>query len=161
MYHETILPDGPVSPAFAPADDHSILLCPPAKLPCTPFTADAEHQVREGGIDPVFGNVSWRTLISSDRTPSADMVLGIAEFPANGMLHPHRHAPTEFYLGLSGDGVVTIDGNTYRIATGIAVFIPGNAEHAVAAGADGLSFAYGFAKDAFSDIDYVFSEPRA
>jgi hypothetical protein len=35
--------------------------------------------------------------------------------------------------------------------------VPGNAEHGVVAGVDGLRFAYGFAEPAFGSIEYRFS----
>ncbi len=127
-------------------------------LPQVGFVRRLEDLPIEGGTDPVYGDVTWRTLISADRTASSDFLLGVAEFPANGLLHLHRHAPPEFYLCLSGSGVVTIDGLQHAISAGSAVFVPGNAEHGVTAGPDGLSFAYGFAQNAFSDIEYVFSE---
>ncbi|MGB5871535.1 MAG: cupin domain-containing protein [Albidovulum sp.] len=123
------------------------------------FTRQLDDLPVEGGTDPVYGDVTWRTLISADRTPSADFLLGVAEFPAHGVLNLHRHAPPEFYLCTAGSGVVTIDGVENHVTAGTAVFIPGNAEHGVKAGADGLTFAYGFAQNAFSDIEYVFSNP--
>ena len=43
----------------------------------------------EGGTDPVVGDVTWKTLICSDRTQSSGILLGVAEFPANGVLNPH------------------------------------------------------------------------
>ncbi|WP_284176647.1 cupin domain-containing protein [Frigidibacter sp. SD6-1] len=127
--------------------------------PAAGFVRNLADLPAEGGVDPVFGNVTWRTLISSDRTRSNDLVLGVAEFPPHGMLNLHRHEPPEFYFCLSGSGTVMIDGRAHVVAAGAAVYIPGNAEHGVQAGADGLAFAYGFAKDAFGDVSYQFSAP--
>ncbi len=151
-----------LAPLFpASADERSIIVNPMAMPETAGFAADLEHQPYEGGTDPQIGCVSWRTLISSDRTPSRDLVLGVAEFDAFGTLNLHRHKPAEFYFGLSGEGVVEIDGVGHRIAPGIAVFIPGNAEHGVVAGANGLSFVYGFPENAFEDVNYTFSNPIA
>lgn len=111
----------------------------------------------EGGDHPVHGNVTWHTLISSDRTPSEGMVLGIAHLAPGGWLGLHRHEPAEFYLGLSGEATATVDGRDFRVAAGVALFIPGNAEHAIAAGPEGCSFAYGFAVGSFSDIQYRYT----
>ncbi len=122
------------------------------------FVSELNQQPVEGGTDPVYGEVTWRTLISGDRTSSKDLILGVADFPAHGSLNPHRHAPPEFYFCLSGSGTVVVDGLEFEIQTGSAVFIPGNAEHGVTAGPHGLSFAYGFAQHTFADIDYVFSD---
>ena len=121
------------------------------------FAVDLSDTTQEGGLDPTVGTVTWHTMISNDRTPSRDMILGIANFPPNGTLNPHRHEPPEFYLGLDGDGVVTIDGVAHTISKNKAVYIPSNTEHGVIAGPKGLSMAYGFARAAFADIEYVFS----
>ena len=123
------------------------------------FVRQLDGLAVEGGTDPTYGNVTWRTLISADRTPSTDFLLGVAGFPAHGVLHLHRHLPPEFYFCTAGSGTVTIDGVEHPVSSGSAVFIPGNAEHGVVAGENGLTFAYGFAQNAFSDIEYVFSNP--
>lgn len=128
-----------------------------AYKPSSAVVVQLEDQPVEGGNNPVYGDVSWRTLISSDRTPTSDLILGVAEFSAHGVLHLHRHEPAEFYMCLSGSGVVTIDGIKHPVKAGSAVFVPGNAEHGVLAGVEGLTFAYGFAQQSFTDVDYVFS----
>ncbi|SFD73254.1 cupin domain-containing protein [Roseivivax sediminis] len=122
-----------------------------------PVVANADHAPLEGGEDPAFGTVRWRTLFSADRTDTAAMTLGVAEFGAEGTLRPHRHTPAEFYFGLAGSGVVTIDGVAHAIGSGVALFIPGDAEHDVVAGPDGLRFLYGFPRDRFSDVEYRFT----
>lgn len=112
----------------------------------------------EGGVDPMYGDVTWRTLFSADRTPTTDLLLGVADFKPFGELHHHYHAAAEFYFGLSGSGVVTVDSVEYEMAAGVAVYIPADVVHGILAGENGLSIAYGFAKDSFSDIDYVFTD---
>jgi quercetin dioxygenase-like cupin family protein len=123
----------------------------------TPFVVALDDQAIEGGFDPVFGDVTWQTLISGDKTASNGLVLGVATFVANGVLHLHRHAPPEFYFCLSGSGVVTMDGQPHHVTPGSAIFIPSNVEHGVRAGDGGLKFAYGFGENAFSEIEYQFS----
>lgn len=123
----------------------------------SPVLVDAASQMLEGGTDPAFGTVRWRTLFCADRTPTTQLVLGVAEFEAGGTLLPHRHAPSEFYFGLTGSGVVTIDGVAHRIAPGIALYIPGDVEHGVVAGEEGLQFLYGFPRDRFGEVEYRFS----
>lgn len=122
----------------------------------TGFVAALDDQEIEGGFNPVFGDVTWQTLISGDKTASNGLVLGVATFPTNGVLHLHRHAPPEFYFCLSGSGVVTMNGQPHHIAPGSAVFIPSNVEHGVRAGPNGLKFAYGFGENAFAEIEYQF-----
>ncbi|MFN0218566.1 MAG: cupin domain-containing protein [Hyphomicrobium sp.] len=125
------------------------------------FAISSADVTREGDDHLVYGNVTWHTLISADRTPSREMVFGIAHFEPGGWLGLHSHAPAEFYFGLSGEGTATIDGAEFRIAPGVAVYIPGNAEHGVVAGLQGLSFAYGFAVHAFNEIAYRYSAEAA
>ncbi|SMX44113.1 cupin domain-containing protein [Actibacterium lipolyticum] len=138
---------------FDAAQPFVALMKPPGKS----FSVDASQLVTEGGTDPAFGTVMWRTLICADRTPSAGMVLGVAEFGPYGTLLPHRHAPAEFYLGLTGNGTVTVDGVAHLIAPGVAIYLDGDAEHGVVAGPEGLSFAYGFPTNRFADVAYRFS----
>ena len=123
----------------------------------TGFVTVLDAQPIEGGFDAVFGDVTWQTLISGDKTTSNGLVLGIATFPANGVLHLHRHAPPEFYFCLEGSGVVTMDGQTYPVAPDSVIFIPAYAKHGVRADVGGNKFAYGFGEDSFSAIDYQFS----
>ena len=121
------------------------------------LVANADHAPLEGGSDPAFGSVRWRTLFDRDRTGTTDMVVGVAEFGPHGTLLPHRHGPSEVYFGLSGSGVVTIDGVPHDIAPGIALYIPRDAEHGTLAGPEGLRFLYVFPRDGFADIEYRFS----
>lgn len=115
----------------------------------------------EGGTDPAFGTVRWRTLVNGHSDDPKDIVFGIAEFEAHGTLLPHRHRQAEIYFGLEGDGVVTIEGIDHRIAPGIVIYVPGDAEHSTLAGPEGLKFAYGFAERSFAEIDYRFSAQTA
>ncbi|MBY6002804.1 cupin domain-containing protein [Salipiger bermudensis] len=120
--------------------------------------ADASVAPLEGGEDPAFGTVRWRTLFSGERTATTGMVLGIAEFGPLGTLLPHRHGPAEIYFGLSGAGIVTIDGVPHPIGPEIALFIPEDSEHGTIAGTEGLRFLYVFPRDRFSDVEYRFSQ---
>ncbi len=128
-----------------------------AVMAALPVVSNAAHAPLEGGEDPAFGTVLWRTLFSADRTQTSGMVLGVAEFGPEGTLCAHRHDPSEFYFGLSGSGIVTIDGVAHELSSGIALYIPENAEHDVVAGPDGLRFLYGFPRDSFADVTYRFS----
>ena len=44
--------------------------------------------------------------------------------------------------------------------SGMAVFIPGNAEHGINAGPDGIEFIYGFPENRFEDVSYSFSQQK-
>jgi quercetin dioxygenase-like cupin family protein len=124
--------------------------------PSGAIVRDAANLPLEGGVDPVFGTVCWKTLIGGASDTRREFVLGIAEFGPHGTLNPHRHAPAEFYLGIEGEGTVTIDGVAHTIRAGVAIYVPGDAEHGVVAGAGGLRFAYGFAEASFADVLYRF-----
>ena len=123
-----------------------------------PFSINVEEAPLEGLGDVQSGNLTWRTLISGDRTPSDQLTLGVADFPPHGTLHVHRHDPAEFYFGLSGEGTVFAGGVSFRIAQGIAIFIPGSTDHGVIAGDRGLSIVYGFARRTFDDVIYDFQD---
>ncbi|GEM_PF-730018 len=121
------------------------------------LVVDAAQAPLSGGTDAAFGEVRWRTLINSCSEKSREMVLGIAEFEPHGRLLPHRHDPAEFYFGLEGSGIVTIDGTPHEMRPGVAIYVPANAEHDTKAGPEGLRFAYGFAAASFEQITYRFS----
>ncbi|WP_420327574.1 cupin domain-containing protein [Mameliella sp.] len=129
-----------------------------AKLP---VVANADHAPLEGGEDPAFGTVRWRTLFSADKTSTSGMVMGVAEFGPAGTLLPHRHSPAEIYFGLEGSGIVTIDGVPHELTPGTALYIPEDAEHDTVAGTEGLRFLYVFAKDRFAEVEYRFSAAQA
>lgn len=130
-------------------------------LAALPVVANADHAPLEGGEDPTFGTVRWRTLFSGDRTATRGMTMGVAEFGPGGTLLPHRHGPAEIYFGLAGQGHVTIDGVTHEIAPGVALYIPEDAEHGTVAGEEGLRFLYVFPRDSFAEVEYRFSTAMA
>ncbi|SMX39004.1 cupin domain-containing protein [Maliponia aquimaris] len=132
-----------------------------AALAALPVVANANHAPLEGGEDPAFGTVRWRTLFSADKTATSGMVMGVAEFGPGGTLLPHRHLPSEIYFGLEGSGVVTIDGVAHELSPGVALFVPENAEHGTVAGPDGLRLLYVFARDRFAEVEYHFSAAQS
>ena len=112
--------------------------------------------------DAARGKVTWRTLLSGDRTPTSQMTLGVTEV-GPGEPNPfqlHRHEATEIYYVLSGEGVVSIDGAEQSLRAGSSVFIPGNVPHGARnTGSETLRLLYVFAADSFSDVEYVFPGP--
>lgn len=105
------------------------------------------------------GSVRWWELIGGDTMPTTELVVGIAEVPIGAGKPPrgHAHAPAEVYYVLSGNGELFLDGATYALAPGDAVWIPPHAEHvAYNVGGEPLRLMYVFAKDAFSEIEYCF-----
>lgn len=108
------------------------------------------------------GPVTWRTLISGDRTPTEKISCGVTDIPAseqgrNYVLH--RHAEPEVYYILAGKGLVLIGGTEYPVHEGSAVFVPGNALHGMKnTGGDTLSLLYIFPADSFSGVEYEYPE---
>jgi quercetin dioxygenase-like cupin family protein len=125
----------------------------------SPFVLDPAEVPEEAWLDPAKGLVTWRTLLSADRTSSEGLTLGIAEVtePADGVTRVHRHLQAESYHVLAGHGVIQIDGAEHPLAPGTTAFIPGGVWHgARAVGRDPLRLLYVFAADSFADIVYEF-----
>ena len=110
----------------------------------------------EGGNDPVQGVIKWKTLISSDKTPSSEISVGIGYLPAGASLKLHKHSSTEFYHILIGKGEMTINDEIFSIRKGSTVYIPSNVLHRIKAIEEELSFLYGFAEDSYEDVEYMF-----
>ena len=111
-----------------------------------------------GWNDPQRGLIGWRTLFSSDITPTNSLTAGVVELEAHiGKLNPHRHSPAEIYYILSGQGIVHIDGTDYPVSVDTSVFIPSNALHGIRnTGDTTLRFFYAFALDSFASVEYKF-----
>lgn len=113
----------------------------------------------EGWDDAIRGKVMWRTLLSADRTPTAQLTLGVTELGPGqpSPFLPHRHAQAEIYYVIEGEGVVQIDGVEHALRAGSSVYIPGDVPHGARnTGRGVLRLLYVFAADSFSDVHYVF-----
>lgn len=106
--------------------------------------------------DQARGTIRFRTLISAPDTDTDSIVCGVAMMAAGETFALHSHAHPEVYFGLEGEGDVVIDGQTHRLAPGIAIFIPGNALHGVPLAISPLKWFYTFAADSFADVKYKF-----
>lgn len=105
------------------------------------------------------GAVRWWELVGGDNLPTQELVVGVAEVPVGAVRPPrgHTHEPAEVYYILAGRGEVFVDGETYPLAVGDAVWIPPNAEHvAYNIGNEPLRLLYVFARNSFSEITYCF-----
>jgi mannose-6-phosphate isomerase-like protein (cupin superfamily) len=112
---------------------------------------------RETWADPVRGEMGFRTIFGGPTTET-DFTAGVGELEVGGWMGHHRHEPAELYYVLSGEGVVTIDGEDHAVSTGSAAHIPSNSEHAVRNTGNGpLRVFYAFAVGSFDEIEYRFT----
>jgi mannose-6-phosphate isomerase-like protein (cupin superfamily) len=126
-----------------------------------PFVVDESDLPEEAWNDPVRGVVTWRTLLSGDRTPTDSLTLGVAEVTgqAGDPARLHRHAQPEAYFVLSGHGVLNIEGVESPLSPGTCAFIPGGAWHAARGeGPTPLKLLYVFPANSFADIVYEFPD---
>jgi quercetin dioxygenase-like cupin family protein len=115
---------------------------------------------RDTWSDPARGKLSWFTLLSGDITPTGDMSAGIADYDPGDELRAHRHAQSEIYYIVEGEGLMTIEGQATRVTAGTVIFIPGDAEHGIRNEGDKLlRLFYVFPTASFADVVYRFSDP--
>jgi len=124
-----------------------------------PFVVHENDVPHECWGDDGPGAVSWKTLLSGDRTPTEAMTLGVTEIqpgdPDRMYLHRHEHAETYYFL--KGQGKVVVSGIEHDVDAGAVVFVPSNAVHSVRnTGNEVLRLLYVFAADSFSEVEYVF-----
>jgi mannose-6-phosphate isomerase-like protein (cupin superfamily) len=137
--------------------------------PLVLHTADIENMPPESFPDPRTGGiVSWKTLISSDKTATDTFTTDIATCPPStstscpGHLKLHRYTHVEIYHVTASKGVMSIDGKEHEVEKGSVVFIPEDAEHRIRnTGSEELVWLYVFAADGFGDVVYRFSEEEA
>lgn len=109
--------------------------------------------------DPAKGTLHWQSLFSKGQTDSDSLTCGVAIIRKGEHFAAHRHAHAEVYFGLEGRGTVVIDGKPHELSPGVALFIPGNAEHGIPEATETLRWFYTFAADSFDEITYRFSKP--
>lgn len=109
----------------------------------------------------------WRTLLSSQQTPTNGITAGIAySAPKTGYLCPHLHQQEEIDYILSGEGYVTINDEETKAGEGSLVYIPGSSKHGIrnaderheSEGGIELKFFWAFPCDGFGDVVYRFDE---
>jgi mannose-6-phosphate isomerase-like protein (cupin superfamily) len=95
-------------------------------LPTEPLVVHEDESEFECGRQEITGPVSWVTLLSADRTPTSEIVLGVAEIEPgeSGEFRQHSHKHAEVYYILSGSGDVIISNKNYSIRAGTTVFFP-------------------------------------
>lgn len=86
--------------------------------------------------------------MDTGKPPNADHLAAQRAFCVNKETRPFEGVD-DAQSGHPSWRTLTAKGVPLKIARGVAVFIPGNTEHGVEAGAAGLSILYGFAHGAF------------
>ncbi|KAK3647849.1 hypothetical protein LTR56_007823 [Elasticomyces elasticus] len=118
------------------------------------------QQIPESFSNDSYGHVAWRTLISSSRTPSSELTVGLAICSSgSGYLAHHRHKQAEVYYIVSGSGLVSINGKAHAVEKGAVIYIPSDAEHGIRCTSEEehLQWIYCFAANDFGDVKYRFS----
>ena len=116
---------------------------------------------RDVEVEAWDGIVNWRTLVSSDRTPTHAMTVGTAEIPVGASVEGarHRHAEPETYYVISGYGDVFLGDEPRPVEPGSAVFVPGGVWHYVQnTGSIPLKLVYAFAVDHYAAVRYEFAD---
>ena len=81
-----------------------------------------EYEIGEEGRDDV---IRWRTLLSSDSTPSQGISMGTLEISPGASLTTHYHSPLEVYYLTEGEGQLLCGDKIKNIRAGDVVYVPG------------------------------------
>ena len=108
---------------------------------------------------PEKGTARWQSVFSKGETETDSLTCGVGIIRPGEHFAAHRHAHAELYFGLEGRATVVIDGQPHEISPGVALFIPGNAEHGIPVAHETMRWFYTFAADSFDEITYRFT-PR-
>lgn len=126
-----------------------------------PLVVNEEDAELEAWSDPFRGDVSFRTIFGGAITTN-DFTAGVAELKMGGWLGHHRHDPSEIYHVVSGEGVLSVDGQDHPVHAGTSAYIPSNSEHAIRnIGNAPLRFFYAFAVESFESIEYHFTAEQS
>ena len=118
---------------------------------------DLEWISRDVYRETPLGKVRWKTLLSADQTPTAEITMGVAEIPPGEQLSLHSHPQAETYYILDGNGFVLLDGERQLVKAGTVVFIPGDVVHTIGAtGEKLLRMVYSFPVDSFQQVQYQY-----
>ena len=103
--------------------------------------------------------VSWRTLISGDRTPTNELSAGLCLIEPGGELTLHRHAQAEVYHFVAGSGQMNVSGEVFDVGAGDTVFVPGDAWHSFSnVGEEVVRIFYCFPADSFHEVVYHYPD---
>jgi quercetin dioxygenase-like cupin family protein len=124
-----------------------------------PFLIEESDVAVELGTAEDGAGLSWRTLISADRTPTRELSGGVCEILPGGALVLHRHPTLELYYFLEGEGVVRLGDQERKVRPGTTVSIPADVPHGIRnTGGSTLKLFYVFPVDSFDTVEYTMLE---
>ena len=130
-----------------------------ASEPGDVFCVEESAVPREYGETADGPGLSWRTLLSADRTPTREVTAGTCELQPGGELKLHRHPTLEVYYFLQGEGVVRLQGRDVGVRAGSTLSIPADAPHGIRnTGTSLLKLFYVFPTGSYSDVEYTMLE---
>lgn len=123
----------------------------------TAFLANEEQY--EWELDPWDegrpSRIRQRTCVSSGRTPSSGVSMGVFELPPGALLDPHHHHPPEIYYVTGGAAEVLLNGEWRPLRRGDVVFFPADAVHGARnRGSETCTIVWVFPVDAYDEIEY-------
>ena len=102
------------------------------------------------------GALRWKVLISSGRTPTSGISMGLLEVPPGTSLEPHHHHPQEVYYVTEGRAEVYVHGRWLSVERGDVIYWPGDFPHGIRnRGEELCSVVWMFPTDSYDDITYV------
>ena len=109
--------------------------------------------------EPGRARYRYRLLIDASGGPTAGLIHGIAEFPADGGFEAaHRHNLPQTSPVLSGSGRAWIGQREFRARAGDTFFIPAGTMHGWQAGDEALVLFWSYPADRFDQITYDFQD---
>jgi quercetin dioxygenase-like cupin family protein len=109
----------------------------------------------EPGDEDRAARIRVRTFISSDRTPTSGVSMGVFEMPPGALLAPHHHHPQEVYYVTGGEAEVYLDGSWQPLRCGDVVYFPGDAVHGARnRGPVSCTIVWVFPTDTYEEIEY-------
>lgn len=111
-----------------------------------------EYDAEPGGE----GALRWRVLVSSGRTRTSGLSMGVLEVPPGTCLEPHHHHPEEVYYVTEGRAEAYVDGRWTPVERGDIVYWPSDYPHGIRNRGDGqCRLVWMFPTDSYDEIEYV------
>lgn len=101
------------------------------------------------------GALRWKVLVSSPRTGTSGLSMGVLEIPPGTSLEPHHHHPQEVYYVTEGRAEAYVDGRWTAVEQGDVIYWPGDFPHGIRNRGDGTCrVVWMFPTDSYDEIEY-------